>query len=339
MNVVGLTVTYGDREHLYLETLKRAHQEGVGPIVIVANGLAKSNFIKLSKLAHERKMDVHLLLTVKNYGSAGGFFLGLEYIRHNIEFSHLLILDDDNWMDSGALKEMLATRSSDDAPDFAVAALRPRDKFQKLAASGIDCYPRPGSFMYQDYRSRFPFSKKAEIIGDRIPYAPYGGLLLPASFSNMDILPDTQLGLYEDDTDFTSNLVKSGIPIILNRRAIVDDADGKWSDSDSGGSSLLAGSVDRLFYAVRNRTIFDFRQARENSKMVEFCINFAIYVAWVLVQAVAHRRVSGSAVFFRAVRQGMKGNLGPFLGSSSLKVHPVESSNIEYSIRKIGLQW
>ena len=273
---VVLTVTYGDRLDLIQQGPILVAKDLNLKLVIVCNGVSESYRSSLLKIESEDD-NIFLIHLEENAGSAQGIICGLDYCC-DLDFSHLIILDDDNCIEN--LGSMNLDKLDFGDASFCVrggrkyidAFLKRKDPSNFIAESN--------SFMGFDFisevKKRIPFLRGEYRHDERLsfPWAPYGGLILSSkAVKNRDIRPKAEFFLYCDDVEYTSRLSKIyGLRMI--RGLVVNDVEDSWNVSAQGNviQRLLGAKEEwRIYYSVRNQVSFDL--CRHKSKMI-FLANF-----------------------------------------------------------------
>ena len=98
-----VVVTYGERWPLLKKTLDSIMKhKRIDEVIIVQNGLEYDLQSKISSFP-----KLKLIINEKNEGSAGGFYVGLKYLKNKSEHNfNVLIMDDDNIIDDNAFKAL-----------------------------------------------------------------------------------------------------------------------------------------------------------------------------------------------------------------------------------------
>jgi len=316
-------VSYRASHHLLDELIGRVLSEGVGQIVIVFNG----NFVEGSWSARPRITPVPL---AENLGSAAGFGIGLERARQ-LGSRLILLLDDDNLPHPGCIASLLiAHRLLGGGDDVCLQAYRPQLEWHRLLlTAGVETIALPNTYAWfhlanerhllrkqlggqprQDRNEpfRFPIAKTR--------VACYGGLLLPAAILDVVALPDPRYFCYYDDIEFTDRISGAGIGIYLCSQAIVADVENSWHVSaDTCHPAFSALTPDqRIYLDIRNAT--HFTRGRVDH-LGTYLLNAVLFWIGVLILALFRSsgiRLSLSRIrlIFRAVRAGMRNQLGPY---------------------------
>ena len=318
--ITAVTVTYGDRSELCIQTVRRAIEAGAESAVIVLNGVGTSARQSLQSFV-ENDRQISIVFSESNEGSAAGFSLGIaRAIEDSADF--IWLLDDDNFAEADALKSLFETYNhvckSYQRSSIAICALRASNAVHNLVASGVPpglAYPRPGSFVYLDLiqrlRRRSDRKSRTHSGAIEVPYAPYGGLLFHrTSVSNVGY-PNGVLVLYEDDTEFTSRFRLHGGGVFLAPGAVISDGDDKWTRIGSGRGPerlITAGNRTRLHYSLRNRAFFDIRRATSTSQRCSLALNGLVFIGYLVGSGVLKRKFRELAIALCALWQGATGD-------------------------------
>ncbi len=321
--VTVVTVTYGRRWHYLQQVLAAVFKQGVGFAVVVDNASADDITNRVSKVFKDRVKVVSLST---NTGSANGFKVGIEEAL-KIGSELLWLLDDDNKPNPFALDKLLYSYSSlgkDFSKDnFAVLAFRCDHQADISVGVPLNrCYPRLGSFFgfhlldvpYKIWR-RTPWGKPRVPVAlpslISIPYAPYSGFFFHHSLIDRIGLPNTDLVLYADDTDFTSRVVSLGGMIYLVTDSLIEDLEKSWNTKSQFSSSFrgwLCGSGDlRAYYGARNQSYIEHNKT---SKSFIRSVNRVVYLTLLTAVAVSIRRIPRLRLLLEAVHAGETGQLG-----------------------------
>jgi GT2 family glycosyltransferase len=324
-----VTVTYGSRAGLAEQVLHAALREGVGHAIAVLNGASPDTRERLRRRA-AADTRITVVELERNLGSATGFGAGIRAALGFADTQSVWLLDDDNVARPGALSELIARRSLLPARADDTALLSYRTGLGYMSASlalGARAYPDPSSFL--DFhgvaslrrrigRLRTPARPRPEVAS--LPYAPYGGLLLPRALLSRVGLPDTRFVIYTDDTEFTARIVAGGGEILLVRDSVIDDialsglAAKEASRRIPKWAWFAIPDDSQAYYAMRNSVAFGL--SRAPSRRV-FIANGTVIVCWLLVLGLASRRFTRLRIMLRAILDGLRGRLG--------ETHPLPS--------------
>jgi GT2 family glycosyltransferase len=317
-------VTYGDRANLCNRVVEAALAAGARDAVVVDNASEPGAARELQAFA-DRHENVRFVAVGFNSGSAGGFARGLEAALTDGAADALWLLDDDNEPAADALEVLLAAQAASPEAPLRTAVLAYRERsYQRAVVEGRPVeavFPARSSFLNMNVldlpdrlRKRLPRRARAVAVPPptiELPYAPYGGLLVPASLVREAGLPDERFWVYEDDADFTARLREAGARLLLVPAARIDELDTSWYDTGEGGPIaryLDAGDPDRLYYAVRNRIYFE-RNRWTGSRFL-WRLNRALVMAAFRVGARTPERRRNYGIIRAAVEDGVAGRLG-----------------------------
>jgi GT2 family glycosyltransferase len=320
-DVCVVVTTYADRSGLCRQVVERVLDEGVGRVLVVNNGAAPAAGQRLGQLEQEMNA-VEILTLERNLGSAAGVAAGLSRFLTGCEFGFVWILDDDNVPRPGALSELLAWHERLPARG-GLLAFRPSRPYQAALVSGRtvkEVYPSRSaylSFSVMDLAHRLGRRRPSGVAGRRseplrIPYGAYGGLLLAREVVDRLGLPLEDLGLYEDDAEYTARLASVGLDLHLVPTAIVDDIDDNWANAGEGdtavGRLITTPHTMRAFYSTRNRVFFESRYWCASPTL--FRVNKSVWVVLLTVTALRRCRMGRLRMLLRAMRAGERGELG-----------------------------
>lgn len=329
-DVCAVTVTYGNRANLVLETTKALLNQGVRTVVIVDNGSAPEARLEIDK-TYAGSKQVRVLHQERNRGSAGGFRVGL---AEAVGSGHplVLIMDDDNLLEAGALEHMLRCVESM-GPKVIVAGNRDHNKLAKWVLSGVPAhlaYPPPGAFLSRDLimmATRLGWSASRRVKrrgggGDlganetfKLMAAPYGGLLVPSEAIKFAGLPKAEYYLYGDDTEWTRRLLAAGWEIILEPRARIADIHESWMTDDGNTRAHRSENRRGLYYYVRNSYYSDIARARESGRRLRFAVNVGTVLSYLAITMMWSRRGrTNYRVVLRAVSDARANRMGEVSG-------------------------
>lgn len=319
-----ITVTYGNRWQFLQQVLNRVLSLAqVAQVVVVDNASGYSVADKVSQIGDDR---VIVLSNTENQGSAGGYKAGIAFAIKSTIADMLWLLDDDNLPDEKTLDGLLAEWDNIDGPDNkkAVFCLR-EDRGQHVKiAKGED----PGRYylvrnnflgfsitnilrnqwykLYDIFKNNRPYLPKA-----KIPYVPYGGLMLHKSMIAGIGLPNEAFFVYADDSEYTYRITQNGGTIWLIPSCRVSDIDksqGVGYKSKLFHSQLLDQWSFRTYYIVRNRTYFYSQVAIQNK--IAFKINKTLYLTYLQIVSLLSCRVKEYKKLVQAINDGLNAKLG-----------------------------
>jgi GT2 family glycosyltransferase len=321
--VTLVTVTYGERANLLERTLASAAVAGVSDAVIVLNGCSLEATAEAEAVASSAPITVRVLALNENRGSAPGFSAGITAALQEASSGWLWLLDDDNEVSPQALERLAIAVGQFGAENRRVALFScrlDRPIHQRLAA-GVPpsrVFPSRSSFMnlnVRDLQRRIarrvlsPPGIASPVVP--VPYGPYGGLLVERDVVRSTGLPNSALGLYEDDVEFTYRLSRSATLGLVPSSTIRDLAP-SWYQAAAGRTPferlLSAASDHRVFYAVRNRVYFESRLWKSSASL--YALNRACFISALRATAYRQSRHDRYRLLRRALADGESGALG-----------------------------
>lgn len=321
--VCVLTVTYGNRYHLVKQVVERAIEEGVSHCVIVDNASLPESALQLKEFANKNP-SLTLLRFEENRGSAGGYKAGLEKIAQDIDCEYILLLDDDNVLEKGALDKLFAiVHYLKDFPHpYALLCYRklflPQTTY---IAEGCDFSYKFNAFASNNmlkniqrkikrkkYTSSLLFVKHPIT---RIDMAPYGGFFFSRNLLSLLDFPQEDFFVYLDDLEYTYRLTQKGGYIFLCSEITINDIDASGNSQSSVYWLLQPEASDtKLYYYVRNATYLYARNFKTNSLL--YTVNMLLWFLRFIVSGFFHWNifVHRFPLLLRAVHDGHKGKLG-----------------------------
>ncbi|MFH5878532.1 glycosyltransferase [Arthrobacter sp. NA-172] len=320
---VAITVTYGDRSDMCIETVRRALDSGAAKVIVVDNGSTDNSRAALEafQIVADGALDIQKF--EENAGTAIAFGAGI-LAALELKATHIWILDDDNWPEPGCLEACFDFMDALGSPPHstALSCNRNTDEHHALLTSGEDyasVFEPDGVFFGFDLFSRL-FGKKngtrsatTSTVDRKLPQAPYGGLFAPSVVFQRVGLPRKDFVLYFDDVEYTRRMNDMGVSIFLCSDAKITDAGSKWVDSTKNRylSGMIKAQNDvRTYYSYRNSIVLDIARARRNRVVPRFLSNFVIYSAYVVAMCLRHRSRSFLVVYFSACRDGVLRKMG-----------------------------
>ncbi len=316
-----VTLTYGSRLHLLQQVLTRT----LGmPQVVKAVVVNNASTQDIDTLSQDDRITV--INNKENLGSAGGYHQGIKYAYEQVDCNFIWLLDDDNLPEPDALDKLLEQWPTVEAPNNKKALFCLRDdRVQHVRiARGEDPYRYylvDNNFLgfhlfrilinrYNKWRDRSvklsEFKQKV-----KMPYVPYGGLLLHKELVANIGYPNEDFYLYVDDSEYSYRITQHGANIWLVPAAKVIDIDksqGIGYKKRFMHTQLLDEWSFRTYYHIRNRMYFYTRVAAPNKFM--FAINKTLYLAWLYIVALASGKTAEFKKLKQAVHDGLNGHLG-----------------------------
>lgn len=316
---VAITVTYGDRSDMCIETVRRALDSGAAKVIVVDNGSTHNSRAELEafQLGADGALDIQSF--EENAGTAIAFGAGITAALE-LKATHIWVLDDDNWPEPGCLEACFDFMAVLGSPrhSTALACNRNTDEHHALLTSGED-----GSNVFEPYGVFFGFDLFSRIFGKKskrrnvsvstLPQAPYGGLFAPSEVFQRIGLPRKDFVLYFDDVEYTRRMNDMGVRIHLCPDAKITDAGSKWVDSTK--NRYLTGMINaqndvRTYYSYRNSLLLDLASARRNRVLHRFLLNFIVYSSYVALMCLRRRSWRFLLAYCRGCRDGVFQNMG-----------------------------
>ncbi|MGI4749140.1 MAG: glycosyltransferase [Janthinobacterium lividum] len=322
--VCVLTVTYGNRWRFLQQVLKRVLGfEEVVQVVVVDNASDYSVLKEASVLADNR---IKVLANAENKGSAGGYKQALEYAHQHAAADLIWLLDDDNLPNENALKILLENweKIPGENTEKALFCLRSDREPHVRIAQGENpfrYYLVPDNFLgfsvkrifYNQFlklKDRFTGEKLFKIYV-KIPYVPYGGLLLHQEMIARIGYPNEAFFLYVDDSEYSYRITANGGTIWLipeSKIVDVDQSQGINYQKRIFSSALLDQWNFRIYYHVRNRLFFYSPITIKNRWF--FNLNKWLFLSGLKLISIFSKKQNEYKKLLIAVDDGLKGNLG-----------------------------
>jgi GT2 family glycosyltransferase len=322
--VCVLTVTYGNRWQFLEQVLKRVLSFDQVSQVVIVNNASDYAVIKEAQQLKDNRLQV--IDNAENKGSAGGYKQAIEFAHKSIDADFIWLLDDDNLPDENALNKLL--QKWDEIPGTADAkalfCLRTDRKPHVKIAQGENpsrYYLVPNNFLgfslsrifYNQFLKLIDKFKKSATFKAyvKIPYVPYGGLLLHQKMLDKIRYPNEAFYLYVDDSEYTYRITKSGGSIWLIPECTITDVDQSQGISYRKkifASKLLEQWNFRIYYHVRNRMFF-YTPITVKHKFL-FDLNKFLFLSWVKFISIITSKQKEYKKLLGAVNDGLKGRLG-----------------------------
>ena len=319
----AVTVTYGNRFGLLEQVLTALLRANIGHIIIVDNASDTASQQALYSFIEQHVTDALTVLTMPhNLGSAGGYKTGIEAALET-DYDFVWLLDDDNVPAEDAfrhLQDAHAELASQHA-SFALCALRDDRANLKAWAQGVrTAITRPSSvlgFHMLDIPAKLlaRFQKKTPARLCPLPFAPYGGMLLPRSILETIGTPDARFFLYSDDYEYTYRITQQGSQIFLVPASRIIDVDTSWhvrSKKTRALQQLFTTPNDtRIYYATRN-AIYWTRHVRKGNYLW-YVVNLTLVRFGIAVEGLYSGNMMRWRLLERAIKEGARGELGETL--------------------------
>lgn len=322
--VCVLTVTYGNRWAFLAQVLRRVLSFAeVVQVVIVDNA---SDFKAIKEVRQFRDTRLKVINNVDNQGSAGGYKQAVEFAHLFVDTDFIWLLDDDNLPDENALANLLQKWDEISGADDekALFCLRTDRKPHIKIAQGENPYRYylvPNNFLgfsltrifYNRFLKLQDRFKKPGTFKDhvKIPYVPYGGLLLHHKIIDKIGYPNENFFLYVDDSEYTYRITASGGTIWLipeSKITDVDQSQGINYRKKIFASSFLNQWNFRIYYHVRNRLFF-YKPITVKNEFL-FNLNKSIFLNWLKLISIISSKQREYQKLLIAVSDGLNSNLG-----------------------------
>jgi len=320
LKVCVVTVTYSDRWQFLEQVIHRVLSfENVCHVVVADN---KSTY----SVAERVPENTTVLVNEENLGSSGGYKQAIQYACLNINCDLIWLLDDDNLPDKCSLTILLEQWKLINASESrkAVFCLRnDRIQHQRIAKgeNPFRYYLVKDNFLgfhlFRILNNRF-YKVKDKFNNNKqfkqrvkMPYVPYGGLLMHKLMIKEIGFPDESFYLYVDDSEYTYRITQNGGSIWLIPNSKITDIDksqGVDYKQKLFHSQLLDLWSFRTYYHIRNRMYFYSKGSIQNN--IVFQINKILYLAYLQVISVLSGKRDAFKKLKIAVSDGLKGNLG-----------------------------
>lgn len=237
MNITSVVVTYNRLELLQRNISCLRQNKPVTQIVVVNNGSTDGT---AQWLAEQQDLKV---ITQENVGGSGGFYTGIDYAFRN-GADWIWCMDDDVFPRPDCLEQMLAHANRSD-----IGILAPR-RLQngKIFTHDFRAYnlTNPFASMYQDRLAKTEVNQPVEICG-----TAFEGPLIRREVVEKIHLPNRELFIFCDDTDYCLRTVLAGFKILYVPQALMDK---HLFFSDDDWATRNQKKKWKRFYQVRNST-------------------------------------------------------------------------------------
>lgn len=292
--VVVVTVTYGNRWRFLSQVVEAVMKDSyVTKLVIVDNGSKNKQEIENGTKEYGNKVIV--LRQEKNLGSAGGFAVGLDYVR-GLDCDFVFTLDDDNLPEEDAIEKFLENRKLITEEKVVLVGHRinlpgATDFFYKESIK--DQQPK-GTFFevfsLNKIRNFFNLTKspKVTITKNITSYIMpnesfvYGGAFIPVDAVRNAPLPDASLVLYGDDIEYSWGIKRLGYSSYACYSPKIFDIELSFGDG-----SQVVGLFDsttqlfKVYYRIRNMVRISIRNTKQNQIML--LLNIIIWMTGLCI--------------------------------------------------------
>lgn len=326
MPVTIVTITNRQRWRLLQQTLHAAFDAGAERAVVVDNESQDDIAAGMDRAFPGRHQTIRLNV---NQGSAGAYYEGIKAaIEEGAEF--ILLLDDDNVVQSGTVASLMSTWESllsrFCANSFCVTCVRLTKKKKTLLEAMEEEVLVPTNAFLKFNITDIPakawkhFFHKGRVsdkgwIAPTIPVPrtrfPWGGTFFHRSLIERFGYPDRRFVLYGDDVDFSLRITSAGGSIWLDPHAQLEDIDQFWGARPSKMLFLepwiSLGSDKQVYYSARNLAYFE---SRHTKQPIVRSLNRAFFFATIWGIAKLRKKGDRFSLIVQAVREGEDGILG-----------------------------
>ena len=219
MNIIAVVVTYNRMELLKRNIRCLQQNKPISSIVIVNNGSTDGT---TEWLAAQEGLTV---INQTNVGGAGGFYTGIQY-AYQAGADWIWCMDDDVFPRADCLEQLLAYAGYE-----GVGILAPRRLLEgRIYTNDFLSFnlTRPFSSMYSGRLSKMEVNSPVEISG-----TAFEGLFVRGEVVRLVGLPNKDLFIFCDDTDYCLRTVAAGYKILYVPTALMDKE--KFFSDDSWG--------------------------------------------------------------------------------------------------------
>ena len=237
MKIIAVVVTFNRLELLKRNISCLRQNKPISKIVVVNNGSTDGTG---DWLAGETDLKV---ITQENVGGSGGFYTGIDY-AYNDGADWIWCMDDDVFPRADCLEKMLVHA---DRKDVGILAPR-RLQEGKIFTHDFLSYnlTNPFKSMYKDRIAKMEVNKPLEISG-----TAFEGPFIRRDVVERIGLPNKDLFIFCDDTDYCLRAVFAGFSILYVPDALMDKE--KFFSNDTWAERNRKKKWKR-FYQVRNST-------------------------------------------------------------------------------------
>ncbi len=251
MKIVAVTVTF-NRPETFQKTIWRLAQQGfLHKIVVVSNGATQEVRDVIQKLPEKFGDLIEVLQLENNTGGAGGFFHGMHYAQEKYDPDWYWLMDDDCYPLPNCLSEMI---SKIEKHNGNIGFLAP-------AVYGVG-FQKP-QFYHHKKLSRFldkdfPVLNSLNInisestSGSLIPIDAnaFLGILISKEATQKNGLPDKELFIEGDDTEYTYRISRNFESFLINKLLV------EHEDLPEPTSDRVPYIWWKQYYLIRNRILF-----------------------------------------------------------------------------------
>lgn len=296
MHIIAVVVTYNRLELLKKNISQLRVNEPVNSIVVVNNGSTDGTKEWLS--AQEDLIVIHQ----ENVGGSGGFYTGIKH-AYDVGADWIWCMDDDVFPHSDCMEKMLPYTSSKD-----IGVIAPRRLMEgRIFTNDFLSYnlTNPFASMYKGRLSKMQVYGPVEIVG-----TAFEGLFLRREIVEKVGLPNKELFIFCDDTDYCLRTILAGYKILYVPTALMDKE--KFFSSDTWAERNQKKKWKR-FYQIRNSTYLNHHYGKNWG--VRFLRGFNTVIGYILTATFTAPFSKAYAwgdipSFWKAYKDGLREQLG-----------------------------
>ena len=290
--VAVLTVIYGDRWKFLSQVIEAVMKDPyVTTFVILDNGSKNKKEIESAAQIYGDRIVV--LRFEENLGSAGGFAAGIKYVQE-LDCDYLLMLDDDNVPEEGAIEKFMEMRKKIGDEKMVVVGNRiniPGNEHVFSSSNKGATEPKGPFFETISLEKIFNFFRLAtgkikntqNKVGKSLDFVSnesfvYGGAFIPIDAVRRAPLPDAELFLYGDDIEYSWGIKRLGYnSYVCSSPKIYDIEMSFGNESQTVGLFNPTTASFRVYYRIRNMVRISARNTKQFQ--VVLLINILVWIS------------------------------------------------------------
>lgn len=264
MKITAVVVTYNRLALLKRNVACLRAVRSLTDIVVVNNGSTDGTD---QWLAEQRDITT---ITQSNVGGAGGFRTGISY-AYGRGADYVWCMDDDVFPREACLEQLLTQ-----AGERSVGITAPRRiRAGQIYTNDFRRYnlTNPFASLYQERLAKESISEPTDIVG-----TAFEGPLISRAVIEVVGLPNEQLFIFCDDTDYCLRAVTAGFRIVYVPTALMDKeaffTDDSWAERNKKKKW-------KRFYQVRNSTYLNHRYGKNLA--VRYIRGFNCVIGYILI--------------------------------------------------------
>ncbi len=262
MNIYAVTVTF-NRKDLLKRTIECLRKNSpISKIVVVNNGSTDGTG---EWLASQEDL---IVIAQENVGGSGGFYTGIKY-AYEAGADWIWCMDDDVFPREDCLEKLL-----EEADDDKIGILAPR----RLMDGEIFCHDFKGYNLTNPFKSMY----RERLENDKVTSPVFiAGTAFEGPFIRREVvekigLPQKDLFIFCDDTDYCIRTIQAGYKILYVPAALIDKQ--KFFSNDTWSQKNQKKKWKR-FYQVRNSAFLNSKYGKNwGVKYIRSFINVAGYI-------------------------------------------------------------